>query len=158
MTAHDQTAPDKDCAICRTIETLQSDRSTYVYANAHWLLRHSTETNLEGYLILEPRRHILDFSQASDAELLSYGPTIAMAMRAMRKVVNPERIYTFTLAETAPHLHVHLIPRGKDMPRAWRGRGIMAYPVVPGVNSETLPHICALMKAELKRQSLLGLP
>ncbi|MBU6450649.1 MAG: HIT family protein [Cyanobacteria bacterium REEB67] len=141
------------CTICKLYE---NDRSTFVYENEHWLLRHSTETNLEGYLILESRRHCLDFAEASEAELASYGPTIGLAMKAIKNVVQPYRIYTFSLAESMPHLHVHLIPRGEDMPRAWIGRGIMAYPLTPAVSGAAMPQICARMKAELKKLSLIG--
>jgi diadenosine tetraphosphate (Ap4A) HIT family hydrolase len=121
-----------------------------------WLLRHSDETNIEGYLILEARRHILDLSQATEMEIASYGPILALATRAIRRVVAPEKVYTFTLAEAVPHLHVHLIPRAKDMPRAWRGRGILAYPLTPTVNGATLPQVCQSLRLELKRQILLG--
>jgi len=107
-------------------------------------------------MILESRRHILDLSQATSEEIASYGPTLAMATRAINKVVAPEKVYTFTLAESCPHLHLHMIPRQKDMPRAWIGRGIMSYPLIPGVNAATLPQVCQKLRLELKRQALLG--
>jgi len=141
------------CAICQNI----ADSSAgYLYESDDWLLRHSVETNIEGYLILESRRHILDLSQASEREIDSYGPALALATRAIRKVTAAERVYTFTLAEAVPHLHVHLIPRGKDMPKAWRGRGILAYPLTPTVNTSTLPEVCKSLRQELRRQILIG--
>lgn len=143
-----------DCVICKKIE--KSDAETYLYQSEHWLLRHSSETNIEGYLILEARRHILDFSQASTDELAAYGPLLATAMKAIRKVVSPERVYTFSLAEAVPHLHVHLIPRSAEMPRAWKGRGILAYPLEPTVNPARLTAVCQSLRQELKRQILIG--
>jgi diadenosine tetraphosphate (Ap4A) HIT family hydrolase len=77
-------------------------------------------------------------------------------MKAIKNTVQPYRIYTFSLAESMPHLHVHLIPRGEAMPRAWKGRGIMSYPLTPGVSSAAMPQICAKLKAELKKLSLIG--
>ena len=126
------------CAICNNIVSKNDD---YLYQDDQWLLRHSNETNIEGYLILEARRHILDLSQANQEELLSFGPIIALATKSIRAVVKPEKVYTFTLAEAVPHLHVHLIPRSADLPRAWRGRGILSYPLSPSVNSNRLPEI-----------------
>jgi histidine triad (HIT) family protein len=143
-----------DCAICQNIAAGKPD--SYLFENNEWLLRHSRETNIEGYLILEARRHILDLSQATANEIASYGPMLAMATRAIRKVVAPEKVYTFTLAEAVPHLHIHLIPRAKDMPRAWRGRGILAYPLTPAVNAATLPEVCRALRQELKRQMIIG--
>jgi diadenosine tetraphosphate (Ap4A) HIT family hydrolase len=141
------------CAICKNIA---SAAQGYLFETDEWLLRHSAETNIEGYLILEARRHILDLSQATEKEIASYGPILALATRAIRRVVAPEKVYTFTLAEAVPHLHVHLIPRSSDMPKAWRGRGIMTYPLTPSVNAATLPQVCQTLRAELKRQFLLG--
>jgi diadenosine tetraphosphate (Ap4A) HIT family hydrolase len=143
------------CAICNNIAAASDG---YLFETDQWLLRHSSETNIEGYLILEARRHILDLSQASEKEIASYGPMLALATRAIRRVVAPEKVYTFTLAEAVPHLHVHLIPRGKDMPRAWRGRGILAYPLTPAVNPASLPQVCQSLRQELKRQILIGQP
>ncbi len=141
------------CAICKNIE---EKIDSYLLETDEWLIRHSVETNIEGYLILEARRHILDLSQASDKEIATYGPMVALATRAIRRVVSPERVYTFTLAEAVPHLHLHLIPRAKEMPRAWRGRGILAYPLSPAVNAATLPAVCQRLRQELKRQKVLG--
>jgi len=147
-----------DCVICRHVSKTDETADHYVWESEHWLLRHSNETNIEGYLILEPRRHILDFAEANEDELRSYGAVIAAAMKAIKKVVSPVRIYTFTLAESCPHLHVHLIPRSDDFPKAWRARGIMAYPLSPTVNPARMPEICASLRSELKRQVLQSQP
>lgn len=141
------------CAICKNIEGAEQ---TYLFQSEDWLIRHSAETNIEGYLILEARRHILDLSQANESEIASYGPMIALATRAIRRVVAPEKVYTFTLAEAVPHLHVHLIPRSQHLPRAFRGRGILSYPLTPPVNSATLPQVCRRLSRELQRQKVLG--
>jgi histidine triad (HIT) family protein len=140
------------CSICQGI---QDELPTIVWKDEHWLLRHSTETNIEGYLILEPLRHLLDFSQATPEELSGYGKAVGMAMRAIHAVVKPDRIYTFSLGESAPHLHVHLIPRAPDFPRTYKARGVMQYPLVPGVNAAVMPEICEKMRKELKKQAAL---
>jgi diadenosine tetraphosphate (Ap4A) HIT family hydrolase len=142
-----------DCKICKDIK---ESRDSYLLETDHWLIRHSHETNLEGYLILEARRHIVDLSQATDDEIASFGPMVALATRTIRRVVSPEKVYTFTLAESVAHLHMHLIPRSKDMPRAWTGRGIMSYPLTPAVNPATLPQVCERLRRELQRQKVLG--
>jgi len=141
-----------NCVICQHISKTDETAEHYVYETEHWHLRHANETDIEGYLILEPRRHILDFADANEEELATYGTVIASAMRAIKKVVAPVRIYTFTLAESCPHLHVHLIPRSEDFPEAWRARGIMSYPLSPVVNPTRMPELCASFRNELQRQ------
>jgi len=139
-----------NCVICKHISKTDETAEHYVFETEHWLLRHSNETDIEGYLILEPRRHILDFADANEEELAAYGTVIAAAMKAIKKIVAPVRIYTFTLAESCPHLHVHLIPRSEDFPDQWRARGIMSYPLSPVVDEGRMAELCAAFRSNLK--------
>lgn len=140
-----------DCGIC-TAKTL-TPVDMIVYEDDHWRLRHATETNILGYLVLESKRHFLDLAQASADECATYGTTLALAMKVIRQVVKPARIYTFSLAEAVPHFHVHLIPRTDALPRAYRGRGIMSYPLAPVASPTLTRETCARLKAAIKRLS-----
>lgn len=143
-------ALQQDCAICSRQTTSSSLAATVIYADDHWIVRHSTETNILGYLIIEPRRHFLDLSFAAPEELAHYGLLLSSVMKAQRAVLPCERIYTFTLAELVPHFHVHVIPRTGTLPRAYRGRGIMSYPLQPAADEQLTVEICSRLRRALK--------
>jgi diadenosine tetraphosphate (Ap4A) HIT family hydrolase len=139
---------ERDCAICRGINTAE-----HIFQDDNWLIRHSSETNILGYLILESRRHFLDLSFANESELQSYATLLARAISAVRTVIKPERVYTFTLSEAVPHYHVHIIPRTDAIPRNYRGRGILSYPLSPTADPSLRAETEDLIKRAFNRIS-----
>lgn len=132
-----------DCVICK----YGSESGCIVFQNEHWIVRHSDETNIPGYVLIQPRRHFLDLSFATAAEAASYGEVLAATTSVVREVVQPERVYTFSLGESCPHYHLHVIPRRADFPRAYMARGIMQYPLQPAVDAS----VCELTCERLRR-------
>src|SRR5262249_10568754 len=112
---------------------------------------HSKETNILGYVVLASRRHFLDLSEATDAETESYGKVLGTTMRAIRRVTFCQRVYTFSLGEAVPHFHVHIIPRTASLPRAYRGRGIMSYPLVPPADPALLAETAERLRRVIGR-------
>ena len=129
-----------DCQICQSRNHL--DDATIVYQDKYWLVRHSRETNILGYLVLEAKRHYLDLSEASAEERKCYGDVLSALMKAMRKATGCQRIYTFSLGEAVPHYHLHMIPRTEALPEAYRGRGIMSYPLQPVAEPAKIAQVC----------------
>lgn len=124
-----------------------------------WRIRHSEETRILGYCILEPKRHILDLSEANDRELVQYGKLLSILMKAQRELLACQRVYTFSLAEAVPHFHLHVIPRDKDFVRAYIGRGIMSYPLLPKADPSLVESVTQALAKFLKnelRTSKLG--
>jgi len=145
------------CPICDRQQSGFANSDCPIYADSHWLVRHARETNILGYLVLEARRHFLDLAEASERECRSYGPVLATVVRAVRDVIPCERVYTFTLAEMVPHFHVHVIPRTAAMPRAFRGRGILSYPLLPCADPVLVGQTCDRMRRSVRRQASSGL-
>lgn len=138
---------DKEtCPICE----LAPPEAYNIFSNDSWRVRHSAETDIPGYCILEPHRHILDLSEANPAELHSYGTLLAGVMKAQRTILACRRVYTFSLAEAVPHYHLHIIPIARDFPPAWRGRGIMSYPLEPACESGVVERTSRLIRDYLK--------
>lgn len=135
-----------ECRICDA-----AGEPFLIYANARWRVRHSQETNILGYCILEPVRHFLDLSEAEPKELEQYGSILAALMKAQRELLHCQRVYTFSLAEAVPHFHVHVIPRAADFKRAFRGRGIMSYPTTPAADTNLVENILASIRPHLLR-------
>jgi len=137
------------CPICAR----QARSGEYIYVSDHWVLRHSSETDILGYLVLESSRHILDMSEASADECASLGQVMKLAVGAIRASVDCERVYSVTLAEVVPHFHVHLIPRTPSLPRAYRGRGVLAYPLLPAADPALVESTCERLRAAIRRLS-----
>lgn len=136
------------CPICFR----QAERpAEYLALGDHFVVRHSAETRILGYLVLESRRHILDYGEMSQAESDALGSRLRALVQAIRTVTGCARVYSFALAEAVPHLHVHLIPRGDSLPRAFRGRGVLAYPLEPACDPNLASSVFARIKRELKR-------
>ncbi len=141
---------DAQCLICKRQED-EPDRDI-ILSTETFVVRHSRETNIFGYLVIEVRRHILDLTEATDDEAVSYGALLKQVMSLIRKLTGAERIYTFSLGEAVPHFHVHVIPRTDSLPRYFRGRGIMSYPLTPGLKEEQMEEVCKSLRYLLKNK------
>ncbi|MBY0548001.1 MAG: HIT domain-containing protein [Candidatus Obscuribacterales bacterium] len=143
---------EPNCAICQAGELLNAE--FLVFQDENWRIRHSGETNIPGYFILESKRHILDLSEASVEECRSYGPTLKNIMDAVRRTTDCSRVYTFSLAEMVPHYHLHIIPRTEYLPRAYRGRGIMSYPLQPAADAGVVELVCQRVRRLMRTCAL----
>lgn len=140
-----------NCAICTR---QQSSDDKIIFETPLWVARHSVETDILGYVLLESKRHFLDFSEATTAECESFGTVASMLVQAIRNVTSAERVYSISLAEVVPHFHLHLIPRTVQMPAAHRGRNILAYPLEPAAPPDLMQDVCEKLRAQLKQITL----
>lgn len=132
----------ENCLICQ-----EKFRKDYIaFENDFWLIRHSEETDIENYFILQPKRHILDLSDANQNELDTYGYILKSLMKHIKSKTGCQRIYTFSLAEAVPHYHLHVIPRSSDFPKEHVGRGITSYPLEPAVQEKLVAKHCDIAK------------
>lgn len=104
------------CFICEKHEGLQAEPpGGYIYEDQHWKMCHfPAHMAVLGQLVIESKRHFLDFSNMTEEEAQSYGVLMLKTYSALRKVRNAERIYTLVMLEGANHFHVHLIPRAAN--------------------------------------------
>lgn len=143
----------EDCPICQK-QKQDSDKdaqASIVFENDCFVLRHSKETNIYGYLVLESKRHFLDLTEASPKEISQFSLLLQSAMRSIKAVTQPRRIYTFSFAEVVPHFHIHLVPATSYLPKAFRGRGIVNYPVSPPGDPKTINDTCQNLKLAFSR-------
>lgn len=143
------------CETCPMCVDVDGQSCQVVYKDNCWIVRHSRETNILGYLVLASRRHFLDLSESTNEEAEGYGKILKTAIKAIRQVVPCERVYTFTLGELVPHFHVHIIPRTTALPRNFRGRGILSYPALPAADSQLVEQVSARLRLSWRR---MGLP
>lgn len=143
---------DAQCPICKRQE--ESENPDIILETKTFVVRHSRETNILGYLVIEAKRHILDLTEATEEEAANYGSLLKQVMSLIRKLTGAERIYTFSLGEAVPHFHVHVIPRTDSLPRFFRGRGIMSYPLEPGLKEDQMQEVCKSLRYILKTSTV----
>ena len=88
-----------------------------------WDVVHAFGTSLEGWLVLVVRRHITAVADLTEAEAAELGPLIQRVSAAVQGVTGCAKTYVAQFAEHAqhPHVHIHVIPRSKDLPDELQG-------------------------------------
>lgn len=93
-------------------KNLQKSKDLLIYENEDWLISHGPiDSQILGYLYVEPKRHVENWSDFTEEELVSIGPLIKKAEVALKKVLLIDRVYCVTISEAVRHIHFHLIPR-----------------------------------------------
>ena len=143
----------EDCPICRRQKHNEQEeaQASIIFEDNLFVLRHSQETNIYGYLLLESKRHFLDLAEATATEAGQVGIVLQRALRSIKAVIKPKRIYTFSFAEVVPHFHVHIVPATSYLPKAFRGRGIVNYPLNPPGEQKVINDTCRDLKLAFSR-------
>lgn len=130
----------ENCYVCRRNVAVARRPWEQVYIDDHWRLTLAFDTSLPGWLVLVPRRHIEGLHHLDRDEAEGLGRLLREASAALVEVTGCERTYVmlFAEAEGFAHLHVHIVPRLRDLAIEHRGpKGLFAYLGVP--KAEQLP-------------------
>jgi diadenosine tetraphosphate (Ap4A) HIT family hydrolase len=103
------------------------------------------------WLVVAPRRHVLQIDDLSPSELAELGPTLGKVAAALRRESGCEKIYVNVFAEVLHHLHVHVIARMADTPPHLRGPGIFATLDHPA-QSEAIVQVARGVLRELRQE------
>jgi diadenosine tetraphosphate (Ap4A) HIT family hydrolase len=99
-----------------------------VYLSPHWRVAHAFGTQLPGWLIVLPRRHMAALDELTLSEQAELGPLLAAVTAALREIIHCSKTYValFAEAEGFEHIHFHVVPRGPDLDPALRGPSVFA--------------------------------
>lgn len=102
-----------DCFICRKHAGVESaPPGGYLYESDHFRVCHAPAAMaLPGTLLIESRRHLLDFAAMTPEEAADYGALLGRVYAAIKRVTGAERVYTMVTLEGASHFHSWHIPR-----------------------------------------------
>jgi diadenosine tetraphosphate (Ap4A) HIT family hydrolase len=64
-----------------------------------------------GTVIVEARRHVLDWGEMTAAELAEFGSVVHRLVPAVKAATGVERVYLLAVMERAPHFHLWLVPK-----------------------------------------------
>lgn len=84
----------------------------YIYEDEHWMVCHfPAEQSVLGQLVMESKRHFLDFSDMTDEEARTYGYLVKKIYSTLKQITDAERVYSLVTIDGVPHFHAHFIPR-----------------------------------------------
>jgi len=109
-----------DCNICRKqdgvktgSELLDAPRPAgYIVDRELFVAEHAPlQSSSAGTVIVEARRHLLDFGQMTPEELAELGSILHKLVPAVKAATGVQRVYFLALMERAPHFHLWLVPK-----------------------------------------------
>ncbi|MGH7691159.1 MAG: HIT family protein [Candidatus Dormibacteria bacterium] len=122
--------PGVPCYSCEHNGKLDAARPDQaVWVEHGWVVAHSFNSALLGWLVVLPLRHVESFHELSQDEAQALGDLLRRVSAALIAVLECTKTYAVMFAE-APgfeHLHVHIIPRPRDLPDELQGCKIFDY-------------------------------
>jgi histidine triad (HIT) family protein len=140
------------CFACDTIRQGAAAEGGVIYEDdlvyaVHAHLMGRSEAYL-GYLIAEPRRHVVGLGELTDAEAAALGRLVNDLAGALRAVEGAEHVYSFVFGDgQVRHLHVHLVPRYPDTPEEYRGLRVTEWPGAPRGGVDEMTAVCERLRA-----------
>lgn len=112
-----------DCYTCaREAEHEQLPPREVIAYDEHWRVVHATGTALPGWLVLTPRRHVMELADLTAEEATTLGSWQLRLARALRAEFGTAKVYVAEFGEQPGfHLHFHLVPRAADLDPELRG-------------------------------------
>jgi diadenosine tetraphosphate (Ap4A) HIT family hydrolase len=87
----------------------------YVVDGQHFLVEHAPlQSSSAGTVIVEARRHLLDFGEMTPAESAELGSILHRLVPAVKAATGVQRVYFLALMERAPHFHLWLVPKKNE--------------------------------------------
>jgi histidine triad (HIT) family protein len=109
----------------------------------------TSESVYQGYLFVEPRRHVAELGDLTPAEAASVGRLAAAASGALRSSEGAEHVYAAVIGHGVDHLHVHLIPRYPGTPREYWWVRVDEWPDAPRGGAAEVDALGERMRAAL---------
>ena len=112
-----------DCNICRKQDGLKTGSELldvpipggYVVEDEHFLVEHAPlQESSAGTLIVEARRHLLDFGEMTPTESAELGSILHRLIPAIKAATGVQRVYYLAVMERAPHFHLWLVPKKNE--------------------------------------------
>src|SRR5580658_2359128 len=109
-----------DCNICRKQDGLKTGSELldaprpggHMVHGEHFLTEHAPlQESSAGTVIVEARRHLLDFGDMTLTESAELGPLLHRLVPAVKAATGVERVYFLALMERVAHFHLWLVPK-----------------------------------------------
>ena len=141
------------CPICVKHQTLPEHTGDVIEERGGLTLTHfpflKDEPATKGRLVVEPKRHVEDFSDLSEEEAAALGLLIKSGIMRLTIGLHAEHVYVFRINDKVAHLHFHLVPRFPGVPKDFRGLKILDWPQAERVTLTEIKRITQILKGVL---------
>jgi diadenosine tetraphosphate (Ap4A) HIT family hydrolase len=112
-----------DCNICRKQDGLKTGSELlnapipggHVVEGEHFIVEHAPlQSSSAGTVIVEARRHLLDFGEMTSTESAELGSILHQLVPAVKAATEVQRVYFLALMERSPHFHLWLVPKKNE--------------------------------------------
>ena len=87
----------------------------FLIEGEHFLVEHAPlKLSSAGTVIVEARRHLLDFGEMTPAESAELGSVLHRLVPAVKAATGVERVYFLALMERVAHFHLWLVPKKNE--------------------------------------------
>lgn len=118
-----------ECLSCRSIlGEKRISPGPLIYEGTYWLVDHAYPTSHLGWLVIVLKRHaeaLHELSREEFGELAEIQYRLAQVM-SRDPDIEKEYMACFSEAPGFNHVHVHFVPRPKNLPAELMGQGIFA--------------------------------
>jgi diadenosine tetraphosphate (Ap4A) HIT family hydrolase len=154
VTVNQDARTAEGCLSCRQTAAASLPARDRIVRTENWRAVHAFDSNLPGWLVLVPTRHVTALDELAAAEVVELGPLLRDLSAALRSVVGCAKTYVmlFAEAEGFAHVHFHVVPRMPEQPDDLRGPGIFARLGQPDgvrVSDAEMDRIAEGLRAEL---------
>lgn len=97
-----------------------------IYEGHYWFLEHAYPTALKGWLVIVLKRHAEALHELTAEEFAELAAIQARATALLHTFLDCEKEYVMCLAESEGfyHIHVHVIPKPRDLPPEFKATRI----------------------------------
>jgi diadenosine tetraphosphate (Ap4A) HIT family hydrolase len=112
-----------DCHICQKQDGVKTGSALldvprpggYIVEGENFLAEHAPlQESSAGTVILEARRHLLDFGEMTPTELADVGSILKRLVPAIKAATGVQRVYFLAVMEHSPHFHLWLVPKKNE--------------------------------------------
>lgn len=99
-----------------------------IFEGQSWYLEHAYPSALKGWLVVVLKRHVEALHELTAEEFIELGTIQARATKLLFSVLDCEKEYVMCLAEGEGfhHIHVHIVPKPRDLPPELKATRIFA--------------------------------
>jgi len=120
------------CLTCELVAKRDSGEAPLwdsIFRTQYWDVVHSYNSELLGWLVVVPRRHMEAIAEMRVAESTEFGVLLRDVSATLKEVTGCLKTYVMQFAEHSqhPHVHFHVVPRMADQPIERKACKTMAY-------------------------------
>lgn len=99
-----------------------------IFEGRYWYLEHAYPSALKGWLVVVLKRHVEALHELTAEEFAELGAIQARATKLLFETLDCEKEYVMCLAEGEGfhHIHVHIVPKPRDLPPELKATRIFA--------------------------------